>query len=478
MKFLYTTDKEKLNKGIIVVRVIEAHNTELVLKNSNSRELDIGCVRAKVSMRSLRIIARTVVRASRERKLGKIAILIEDFVFPQISEGAQEHALGQMLAENFVMANYDFNKLKTKPKTGWGDIETLTILGYCSPDFKKGIEKGKIIGDEINACRDLANTPGGAMTPTMLARGARGALKHQNVRVTVYGKKEMLKLGMGAILGVSAGSSEEPKFIILEYYGNGNKEKNKNVKLNERPIVLAGKGVTFDSGGLNLKPDNGIYEMHMDMSGGASVIHAISLASRLGLKKNIIGLIPAVENMPSGSSYRPGDILHSLSGKTIEILNTDAEGRVILADALSFALRYNPRAVFSVATLTGASLIALGEQASAIMTRDQEMENSLRQFGEECGDYVWPFPLWEEYEDMVKGCFADVANVPAEGNSRYAGVIGGGMFLLQFTEKYAKDCVFAHIDMSPKMTSAKGEQLAKGASGAPIRLLLKILENI
>jgi leucyl aminopeptidase len=238
--------------------------------------------------------------------------------------------------------------------------------------------------------------------------------------------------------------------------------------------VLCGKGVTFDSGGLNLKPSEGIYEMHMDMSGAAAVIHTVVLAARLKLKRNVIALAPAVENMPSGSSYRPGDILKSLSGKTIEVLNTDAEGRIILADALTYAERYKPQLVVDVATLTGASLIALGQVASAIMTRDEKLADKIREWGEEAGEYVWPLPLWDEYDYIVKGTFGDIPNIPAEGNTRYAGVIGGGMFLYQFAKNHP---AWVHIDMAPRMTSAKGDNLAKGAVGSPVRLLLKIIEE-
>jgi leucyl aminopeptidase len=214
--------------------------------------------------------------------------------------------------------------------------------------------------------------------------------------------------------------------------------------------------------------------MHMDMSGGAAVIHAVALAAKLGVKRNVIGLVPAVENMPSGTSYRPGDVLVSMSGKTIEVLNTDAEGRIILADAITYSRKYNPSIVVEASTLTGAVLIALGQQASAVLSRDEKLVDNLRELGEESGDYVWPLPLWEEYEPMVKGNFGDISNIPANGNSRYGGVIGGGMFLQQFAEGLR----FAHLDIASRMTAAPGEHLAKGAAGAPVRLFLAICENL
>ena len=269
---------------------------------------------------------------------------------------------------------------------------------------------------------------------------------------------------MGGVLGGAQGSDEDPQFIILEYFGAAKSEK---------PIVLVGKGVTFDTGGLNLKPSAYIYEMHMDMSGGAAVIHTVVLAARLGLKINVVGLVPAVENMPSGSSYHPGDLLKSMSGKTIEVLDTDAEGRIILADALTYAQKfYSPRLVVDVATLTGSAAGALGERASAIFTPDENLEKKFRILGEASGDYVWPLPLWEEYEEEVKGTFGDWANV---GKTRYGGAITAAVFLWQFIKE--SKIPWVHIDMAPRMTSIEGEYLSKGAAGAPVRLLIKLLER-
>ncbi|OGG82808.1 hypothetical protein A3I46_00090 [Candidatus Kaiserbacteria bacterium RIFCSPLOWO2_02_FULL_54_13] len=274
----------------------------------------------------------------------------------------------------------------------------------------------------------------------------------------------MKKLGMGAILGVARGSTEAPTFTIMEYKGASG-----------RPIVLVGKGVTFDSGGLNLKPSNSIYEMHMDMSGAASVIYAVALAARLKLKKHVIGLVPAVENMPGNSAYRPGDVLKSLSGKTIEVLDTDAEGRLILADALTYAKRLKPSVVIDVATLTGAAVSALGLYASALLTRDDALAERLSRDGETSGDYIWRLPLWDEYEERVKGEFADIKNVPGGSTSRYGGAIDGGMFLWQFAKEL--ECPWAHLDIAPRMTAAPGDELAKGAAGTPVRLLLRFIEQ-
>ena len=243
-------------------------------------------------------------------------------------------------------------------------------------------------------------------------------------------------------------------------------------KKGDKPIVLVGKGVTFDTGGINLKPSNSLLGMNMDMSGGAAVIHTLALAAKMKLKKNIIGLIPSVENMASGKSYRPGDVIRSMSGQTIEVLNTDAEGRVILADALTYAQKYNPEVVVDVATLTGAAMVALGERASAIFTEDDNLAKIMENVGEKTGDYVWRLPMWEEYENEIKGSLGDWTNVHNK-DSRYGGAIYGAIFLHQFIKGYK----WIHIDMAPRMVAMAGENLTVGATGSPVRLLHKFIEE-
>jgi leucyl aminopeptidase len=303
------------------------------------------------------------------------------------------------------------------------------------------------------------------MTPTILAQKAKEAVKGLPVKLTVLGEKEMKAKNMQAILSVGQGSTEESKFIIMEYSGG---------KKGEAPAVLVGKGVTFDTGGINIKPSTGLGDMHMDMSGGAAVIHTIALAAKLKLKKNIVALIPSVENMASGSSYRPGDVIRSMSGKTIEVLNTDAEGRVILADALTYASKYKPALVIDVATLTGAAIVALGERANAIFSKDDELLKTTSQLGEISGDPVWPLPLWEEYEDDIQGSIGDYTNIHKD-DKRGGGAIMGAIFLYQFIKE--SNCPWLHIDMAPRMTSIPGDYLAKGATGTPVRLLLKLVEE-
>ncbi|HEY4486673.1 MAG TPA: leucyl aminopeptidase [Candidatus Paceibacterota bacterium] len=478
MRFIFSTKTATFPESVVPIVITEEKETEVIKDGKGKKTLYVGIgKRTAMTHRKLVTLARQVVDIAKKNKVKKIAVNFSDFRFAHLPIGDEE--LASLFAQNCEMANFEFNIFKKRPKDGWNEVEEVLVLG-ADEKVKRGLLKGKIIGEEINKSRALANTPGGDMTPKLLAEEARKACKGTKISVKILGKKEMKKLGMGAVLGVAQGSVEEPKFIILEYKGGGKEKPASPGASQGGPIVLVGKGVTFDTGGLNLKPSNSILEMHMDMSGGAAVIHAVVLAARLKLKKNVVGLIPAVENMPSGSSYRPGDILRSMSGKTIEVLNTDAEGRVILADALTYAKKYNPRLVVDVATLTGAALVALGQRASAILTKDKKLQDLFMRLGEESGDYMWPLPLWDEYEEDIKGNFADVANIPPSG-SGYGGAINGATFLYQFVKDDKANgkatYPWVHIDMAPRMTSVSGDHLAKGSAGAPIRFLVKLLEE-
>ncbi len=455
-------------QGSIVIRLISGQISRFVEKNDTA-ELHIGygssaSWRKPLSQRKMTIFLRKIVALSKQHKLKSITLewtVLRALADKKISD----KKLGEVAAVAWGMANFDFNVYKKEPEGGFDSVEEIFVIN--APKLARdGITRGELIAIEVNSCRALANTPGGDMTPKVLADCAKTIAQRLKVGVEVFGRKEMEKLGLGAVVGIAKGSELEPQFIVMQYKGAAKSRK---------PVVLIGKGVTFDTGGLQIKPGDSMYEMHMDMSGGAAVMHAVVLAARLKLKVNVVGLIPAIENSPSGASVRPGDILKSLSGRTIEILHTDAEGRVIMADAITYAKRFDPKIVVDVATLTGAALVALGTQASAVMTNKEELIPALERLGEESGDYVWPFPAWEEYEDMIKGNFGDVCNIPAQGNSRYGGVISGGMFLREF----AKDLTapWVHIDMAPRMTANQNEFLTKGAVGAPIRLLLGIIEE-
>lgn len=455
MELIYTH-----TKNAVSVRFIEGS-----LSRFTGTELFVGAGEAKhLSVRKTILLMRKVVSLAKQNRIAALAI---DWVHLRsvVSDQVSDAALGELSATAFYMADYEHITYKHPPKDGFSFVETVAILS-ATKEGKAGVERGQIIAGEVNACRELANTPGGDMTPKTLSQAAKKALQGTKATYTALGRAEMAKLGMGAILGIAKGSAHEPQFIVMEYWGASKKDK---------PIVLVGKGVTFDTGGLNIKTGDNMYEMHLDMSGGAAVIHTLALVAKLKLKVNVVGLVPAVENNLGGDAVRPGDILRSLSGKTIEILNTDAEGRVVLADGITYAKKYDPKVVVDVATLTGASLVALGTQASAFMTNDEAMIMPIMSLAEKSGDYLWPFPAWEEYEAMTKGTFGDIPNISTDGNSRYGGVIAGGMFLKAFAKEL--ECLWIHVDMAPRMTATSGEHLAKGAVGAPIRFLLTLIEN-
>lgn len=448
--------------------LVDPKNEDEIVKEHGIKSLYLKCDEVeKMNLRKLYLLVRKMVSLAKGAKAKKICFNFNDFVFKNIELTSEE--LGEVIGTQLDFANYEFNEYKTPPKEGFSLIEEVFILG-ASKETQDSVLKGNIIAGEVNKTRSLSNMPGGDMTPSILARKAKEAIKNLPVRVKVLGENEMKKEKMRAILSVGHGSDEESKFIIMEY-GRGSKK--------EKPIVLVGKGVTFDTGGINLKPSNSLAGMNMDMSGGAAVIHTMALVAKMKLKKNVIGLIPSVENMPSGKSYRPGDVIRSMSGQTIEILNTDAEGRVILADALTYAQKYKPEIVIDIATLTGAAVVALGERASAIFTNDDDLSKMMEKTGEKTGDYVWRLPMWEEYENEIKGSLGDWTNIHNK-DSRYGGAIYGAIFLYQFIKNKIdedKTPKWAHLDIAPRMTSMAGEYLAGGALGTPVRLLYKMIEQ-
>jgi leucyl aminopeptidase len=475
-----TTQKKPLHEAPhSFVRVI-FEDTDAVVVREKEGVTELVIPRKKeLSLRTFRTLVRLMTRTAKQYGFTHIAVDATHILNSALLAKHTREDILAIFAENAVIAHYEFTLYKTKRKEK--KIEEICFFGLEAKDVE-GLKKGFMIGTYVNHARDLSNTPGGDMTPEVLARGAQNLAKNSKVTVKVLGVQDIAKLKMGAILGVAKGSSATPRFIIMEYWGAGKKASSQtkgtkkvqssNASDTNNPIIFIGKGITFDTGGLNLKPGESALEMHMDMSGGAAVIAAIVAASQLGLKRNIIALIPAAENMVSGESYRPGDILKTMSGKTVEVLNTDAEGRLVLADALTYAERYTPRLVIDVATLTGAALVALGQHASALMTKDTDLQNRLQELGEESGDYLWPLPLWDEYKQHTKGKFADIANIPSSG-ARYGGCINAGMFLSHFAEKYP----WAHIDMAPRMTSIPSDNLAKGATGEMVRLLIAIAEK-
>lgn len=460
MQISYSSGKADEKKDFVIVS-FKKQKFDEVIKEDGVKKIILGIEdNKKINNRKLVLLIRKIVQLAKANQIKSIQLNFADFIFPSIDFSTDY--LAECIAVNLEMANYSFDKYKTTPKEGLSLIEKIIVEGEMTAKIKAGFKNGLIVSNVINFSRDLSNTPGGQMTPEVLVKETKNEIKGLGIKMKVLEEKDLKANKMGGVLSVGQGSDEPSKFIVLEYQG-GNKS--------DKPVVFVGKAVTFDTGGINLKPDNGLGEMHMDMAGGAATIGAIIAAAKLKVKKNVVVLVPTVENMPSGSSYRPGDIVKSMSGKTIEVGNTDAEGRIILADGLTYAKKYEPKIVIDVATLTGASMVALGYRASALFASDEKFHEEFKQLGEKTGDYIWPFPLWDEFEEEVKGVFADVNNIGKF--SRVGGLPTSAAFLYQF----AKDYPWVHIDIAPRMTNVEGDFLSKGAAGTPVRLLLEAIRK-
>ncbi len=342
----------------------------------------------------------------------------------------------------------------TKPSAGNGSkLSKVTLL--CTRDDEaavaQGLKRGAAIMAGVTLARELANRPGNHCTPSMLGEQAEELARAMKLKVEVLGRKEIEKLGMGSFLSVAQGSDEPPRFIVLRYDGAAN---------GDAPVVLVGKGITFDTGGISIKPAGEMDEMKFDMGGAASVLGTFRAVAQLKAKVNLVGLIPTCENMPGGRSVKPGDVVKSLSGQTVEILNTDAEGRLILCDALTYAERFKPRAVVDIATLTGACVIALGHHRSGMFTPHDELAQALTAAGDAALDPCWRMPVDAEYDEALKSNFADMANV----GPRAGGAITAAMFLKRFTNKLR----WAHLDIAGTAWKSGAQ---KGATGRPVGLL-------
>lgn len=355
-------------------------------------------------------------------------------------------------------ALYRFDQCKSKKDTTRRPLRKLVLTVPSRRELAEGeaaVNVGVAIANGVHLAKDLGNLPPNICTPTYLAEQARDIAKRHKIKVEVLERTDMEKLGMGALLAVARGSHEPPKFIILDYRGAAKDEK---------PYVLVGKGITFDSGGISIKPAERMDEMKYDMCGAAAVIGTLAAVAEMKLPLNVIGLVPTTENLPGGAATKPADIVTSLSGQTIEILNTDAEGRLILCDALTYAERYDPNVVIDIATLTGACVVALGKHASGLLANHSPLAHDLLNAGKASGDRAWELPLWEEYQDQLKSNFADMANV----GGREGGTITAACFLARFTKKFH----WAHLDVAGTAWLS-GDK--KGATGRPVPLLTQYL---
>ncbi len=368
-------------------------------------------------------------------------------------------AVGAQLAVEFQRAAYryisTFGKVAEESKVSLKRVSVTQTNTKHTPQLRSGLKKGAAIGDGINFARELGNLPGNHCTPSILADKAKAlAGQYENLSARVMGVKAIEKLKMGAFLSVGKGSSEEPKLIILEYKG----------KTSAKPNVLVGKGITFDTGGISLKPGAAMDEMKFDMCGAASVFGTIKALAEMGAKCHVVGAIAAAENMPSGNASKPGDVVTSMSGQTIEILNTDAEGRLVLCDTLTYVERFKPKSVVDIATLTGACVVALGSHATGLFSNNQALADKLLRAGESASDRAWQMPLWEDYHASLKSNFADMANI----GGREAGSVTAACFLSKYAQKYP----WAHLDIAG---TAWKSGAAKGATGRPVQQLVHFL---
>lgn len=413
---------------------------------------------SEFNLEKLRTASAKAMQHLRSLNVKEATVSLDSISFPKTKD-----KVAHAVVEGALLGLYQYAPFKTIDRENLKDVERLTILAEKNnlSLIKVAVENAQTIARAVYFVRDMVSAPSNKMTPAILAKEAAEIATRNHISCTIFDKAGLSKLGMNSLLSVASGSNEEPRFIIIEYEGG---------KKNAPPIVLVGKGVTFDSGGICLKPAEKMDELKSDMAGGAAVMGAIMVSAELGLPLNIVGLIPAAENMPSGTALKPGDVFTSYSGKTIEVINTDAEGRLILADALAYAAKYKPAAIIDLATLTGACVIALGDDVTGMFGTDDKLKKELQEAGRETGELVWELPLWECYQEPVKSDIADYKN--------YGGRPAGAIVAAAFLSKFTGDFPWVHLDIAGPAWSDKDKTyIPKGASGAGVRLLVEFLRN-
>jgi leucyl aminopeptidase len=412
----------------------------------------------EVTLETIRQAMGSAAKRVRQAKVGSFAVVLPT-VMP---EGMSLVEVGQAMVEGAILGSYQFTAYRSEAASGQ-DVAGMRILIQQKSQLRQvteGVRRGVATGEATVFVRDLCNHPSNVLTPTRVANEAKTIAKVERITIKILEQKEMERLGMGALLGVARGSQEPPKFIILEY--NGARKKD------ERPVVLVGKTITFDTGGISLKPAENMEHMKADMTGGAEVLASIRAAARLKLPLRLISILPVAENMPGGRAMKPGDIVKTLSGKTVEVQNTDAEGRLILADGLAYAMRYKPAALIDIATLTGACVVALGQFAIGMFGTDQTLKEQVRNSGQKAGERVWEMPLWEEYFEQLKSDVADMRNIGGRGG----GMITAALFL----SKFVGDCPWVHLDIaSTDWSERERAYIPKGPTAIGTRLLVQYL---
>ena len=448
--------KDKSNDNRIIQTYLDLHRFEPKLASTlmlgkvegykSKRVLVVGLGESPLTRKDFIKVLKSLSSAMGKAK-------VKNVVIPFIEvQDADEAWIQTSTARVLKNESYKVNKVGVQEEPS--DIVLEAVNLYSKNNGASEIQKGVAVANGMALTRKLGDLPPNICTPTYLADAAKSLAKTYNLECEILEESEMESLGMNSLLSVSKGSSQPGKLISLSYSNNGN----------AAPIVLVGKGVTFDSGGISLKPGSGMDEMKYDMCGAASVLGTMSAIAEMNLKVNLIVVVPAVENMPAHNASRPGDVVKSMSGQTIEILNTDAEGRLILCDALTYCEKYKPKTVIDIATLTGAVIIALGKHHSGVMSNDQSLADALKISGEAAQDTVWQLPLDDEYDDLLKSNFADMANI----GGREAGTVTAACFLARYTKKYS----WAHIDIAGTAWLGGSK---KGATGRPVPLLTQYI---
>ena len=448
--------KDKSNDNRIIQTYLDLHRFEPKLANT----LMLGNVEGYKSRRvlvvglgELPLTKKNFIKALKSLSSAMSNSKVKNVVIPSVEvEGADESWIQISIARVLKNESYKVNKVGVKEEKSDILLEAVNI--YSKNNGASEIQKGVAIANGMALTRELGDLPPNICTPTYIADTAKSIAKTYGLECEILEESDMESLGMHSLLSVSKGSSQPGKLISLKYSNAGN----------DAPIVLVGKGVTFDSGGISLKPGSGMDEMKYDMCGAASVLGTMTAIAEMNLKVNLIVVVPAVENMPAHNASKPGDVVKSMSGQTIEILNTDAEGRLILCDALTYCEKYKPKTVIDIATLTVAVIIALGKHHSGVMSNDQDLADALKISGESAQDTVWQLPLDEEYDDQLKSNFADMANI----GGREAGTVTAGCFLARYTKKYS----WAHIDIAGTAWLGGSK---KGATGRPVPLLTQYI---
>jgi leucyl aminopeptidase len=412
-----------------------------------------------LTLRGLRAAIFSIAKIAKRQRDANIAL-----VCPYDLPKATTDQTLRLLADSLAQADYQYDVFLTRGREEKPPALSATIVAASILDPKqlRVIQtEARAIADGVHTVRDLGNAPSNVITPTALANRAEEVAKAIGIKCTVYGRKEIERMKMGGLLAVNRGSAEEPRFIVLEYAP----------KRAKRHVALVGKGITFDSGGISIKPAEKMEEMKFDMCGAAAVIGTIEAAAKLALPIRITGVVPSTDNLPSGSAYKPGEIITMMNGKTVEIVNTDAEGRMILGDALHYASQLKPDTILDYATLTGACVVALGSEAAGLFTPDDELAQKLIEAGERVGDRVWRMPEWDDYKELIRSEWADMKN----SGGRWGGAISAALFLKEFV-----DCPsWAHLDIAgTAYAEHETAREARGATGAGVRLTIAYLESL